>query len=640
MPSSDSIDSFTQHRADIFNRISAYLNAGDARSALATCETALNDAIEDVDLLTVAGVCAIQSHAPDAARNYWTRAVTMSDSAFQAAFNLGLLCAQQQHDELAITWFAWILERTAEFVLARIELARALARLGQHQSAIEQFEQILAVSPANAQIHAECGVSYASLREWERAKSHYERALILAPDDAATMSNLGIVFAAKKAFVDAERWHRNALALQPDNYATLANLALALEGQHRFEEAEAHHLAALALAPQVASLHSNLANMLTNCHRDSEAGKHYEAALQLAPGASSTWSNLGVLQSRLGNDTEAERCLRKAIELNPNYPMAKLNLAFLLLTQGRLREAWEWHEARYHPDLPDPDALLPILSGRQWQGESLVGKSLLIWPEQGLGDMLHFCRYVPQLKSSGARHVTLVCKTPLLRLMRTLQGVDEVLSLAEAELCPPTHDYWTFPMSLPLHCATGLENIPATLPYLHADAELVQAWGGRFPAHQPRIALMWRGNPNHSNDIYRSLPSFATLAPLWENKECSFISLQKDVSTEVLRSQFPNQAVTALGDQIEDFADTAAILVQCDLLITVDTAIAHLAGALNQACCLLLPARQTDWRWMRDREDSPWYPGCMKLFRQRANEDWAVTVERLAAALPDLLRTV
>lgn len=332
---------------------------------------------------------------------------------------------------------------------------------------------------------------------------------------------------------------------------------------------------------------------------------------------------------------DAERCYRDALRLAPGYAVARNNLAHVLLRMGRFEEGWQCFETRYDPAIKANQQSVPVpdLPFPQWRGEPLEGKSLLICPEQGFGDEIQFCRYVPQLKQRGAKRVSLICKTPLRPLFESLCGVDAVYP-DEDGVQIPVHDYWSFPLSLPLHCGTRtVADVPAELPYLHASAEHIEAWKPRLPPGRLRVGLVWKGDQRHSNDANRSLPNLGVLAPLWQVAGVSFVSLQKGAGEDEARRAPPGQPLTHLGSDIADFADAAAVISCLDLVICVDTAIAHLAGALARPCWVLLPWTGTDWRWLHQRSDSPWYPNAMRLFRQSRAGDWSDAIVNVAQAL-------
>lgn len=385
----------------------------------------------------------------------------------------------------------------------------------------------------------------------------------------------------------------------------------------------------VALDPSDAAACSNLGIALERLGHPDTAEAAYRQSLAHQPDAAGTHSNLGVLLTDLHREAEAEACFRQALALQPDFARARMNLGQLLLAQGRFTEGWPLHEGRLteHADPasgPDPIAAAGL---RHWQGEALAGKSIIVLPEQGLGDEIQFCRYLPWLKARGAAQVTLVCRPSQTALLQTLAGPDTVISQADALPRLAAHDYWTVLLSLPLHAGTTLETIPADVPYLHPDPARVARLAPLLAGDGLKVGLVWRGNPQHSNDAERSLPGLEVLAPLWAIPGVRFFSLQKDAGPLP-----PGLPLTDLAPVIADFADSAALLSRLDLLISIDSAPAHLAGALGVPCWLLLPARKTDWRWLRGRDDSPWYPG-MRLFRQTQRGDWREPVGKLVETL-------
>jgi hypothetical protein len=224
----------------------------------------------------------------------------------------------------------------------------------------------------------------------------------------------------------------------------------------------------------------------------------------------------------------------------------------------------------------------------------------------------------------------LLCSPSLKPLLETVACVDAVITDAASIA---SHDYWSFPLSLPLHFGTTINTIPNALPYLHALPERLEHWHDRLPNKGAKVGLVWKGSALHKNDAYRSLPGLTTLAPLWSVPGVTFVSLQKGQAEDEAVESAADQPLIHLGTDIVDFADTAAIVAQLDLVICVDTAIAHVAGALNKPCWALLPALGTDWRWLLERSDTPWYPGTMRLFRQAKPGDWTETIRDVTKAL-------
>ena len=428
-------------------------------------------------------------------------------------------------------------------------------------------------------------------------------------------------------FETAERSFRAGLEIDPNMAETWANLGYLLDQQGRLEQAEACYRSALEIAPDSAQVQLNLGALLTAQGRFEQAHAAYSEAISRHPAAPGGWSNLGVLYIGMKREAEAEFFLRKALELDPGFAKAQFNLAYLALRQGRFEEGWRGLEARdwYH-------GLSRHFSCPRWRGEALAGKSLVIGYEAGHGDVIQFCRYARLLKGQGAAHITLICHPALKALLATLDGVDRVLAFDE-DVPASGWDFWTPLLSLPYYCQTRADSIPAALPYLHAHANRVARWRALLPRGKLRVGLVWKGNPKFENDADRSLSHLSQLAPLAEVPGVHFISLQKGAGEDEGRHPPDRLALLHLGSDMEDFADAAAIITELDLVISVDTAMAHLAGALGIPCWLLLPDFMTDWRLQIERTDSPWYPGVMRLFRQRRRGDWSPVLADLAAAL-------
>jgi len=427
-------------------------------------------------------------------------------------------------------------------------------------------------------------------------------------------------------FSAAEACYLRALELQPWHAAARANLGYLKEQQGAAAEAEFHYRQAIALMPDHAQLHQNLGALLLKEKRFAESETAMRAAVALAEDSPSAWSQLGVLLACTHREEESEQCYRRALALEPGHARAEFNLSYLLLWQARFGEGWRMLDARWQFDRFPLSFDCPF-----WEGEPLDGKSIVLGLEAGHGDMIHFCRYAALLKERGAA-VSVVCHPALQRLFATLPGVDHVYALGET--LPGGSDYWTRPMRLPGLFGTEMSTIPAAVPYLHAEPEQVAHWRARLPQQGLRVGLAWRGNGNFENDADRSLPSLMTLAPL-AAVQAHFVSLQKGAGEAEALLPPAGMSLHPLGSQFADFADTAAVIANLDLVISVDTAVAHLAGAMGKPCWLLLPDYRCDWRWLKDRDDTPWYPG-MRLFRQPRGGGWAPVIAQVVAALREL----
>jgi Flp pilus assembly protein TadD len=431
---------------------------------------------------------------------------------------------------------------------------------------------------------------------------------------------------------DALHALRKATELLQDDADAFNNLSVVLTNQGQLNEAVSCCRRALEIRPDDFRAHNNLGNALNDLEQFDRAVTSYSRALKIKPDNAKAHNNLGTALLKLGRVEDATASYRRALQIKPDYADASSNLALALLFLGQYSEAWPLYETRYDPNKIEPLAFPPAVTFPQWQGESLAGKSLLIWPEQGLGDEIQFIRYIPMLKDRGVSHLTLVCKQPLKALFEEVQGVDKVISLSD--ITPlPYHDYWTFILSLPLNFKTTVETIPAKLPYLNVPSARLNRWREQLPKSGLKVGLVWKGNASHKNDHNRSLPGLATLAPLWSVPGVAFVSLQKGQGEDEAATPPDDQPILNLGSDVSDFADTAAIVDQLDLVICIDSAVAHLVGALSKPCWVLLPATNTDWRWFQERADSPWYPGVMRLFRQKKTGDWSATIIEVAQAL-------
>ena len=446
---------------------------------------------------------------------------------------------------------------------------------------------------------------------------------------------------------------RAAVALQPGLAEAHANLALALDRVGEDEAALAHYRRALALAPGRDAAWWNYGAFLERRKQYAQAEQAYREALRIDPASAPAWSNLGVLLDILRRTAEAEHAHRRAVALAPDWAHASVNLAECLLRQGRLDEAWRYFEARDWSK--DFAARVGI---PRWDGGPLHGRALLIGVEGGQGDMIQFCRYASELKRRGASMVGVLCHPGLQALLQRAEGIDHAIAVGPeggGRVPDVAWNLWCPAPSLPALCATRLESIPADLPYLHTEPARVAHWErelGREPGL--RVGLAWKGNPRFANDRERSLPGPQALAPLGGIPGVRLFSLQKDTGelgpgdreAGHARATAPHaepapehpQAppMRALGPGLRDFADTAAVLDGLELLISVDTAAAHLAGALARPCWVLLPHHKTDWRWLEGRADSPWYPGVMRLYRQGPGEDWSRVIADVARDLRSL----
>ncbi|MBV8889387.1 MAG: tetratricopeptide repeat protein [Alphaproteobacteria bacterium] len=526
-------------------------------------------------------------------------------------------------------------------------------RLGNADSAIDCLRRSLAGDAVPAAYHDDLGCAYFAAHRLEEAAASHRRALELDPECAAAHNNLGKTLRAQGLPAEACSCFRRALALVPDCADAHYNLGNALAALGDKAGAAERFRAALALRPDFADAHVNLGLMLFDAGDYAEAANCYCRALALDPGHAIAHNNLGNVQARRGDLIAATESLERAIRLGPGYIAPRINLGNVILERGAPETALACYESalRLAPDhveahqnlglvrllLGDfaggwpewrwPRPVPPRFVQPEWRGEPLGGAAILLHAEQGFGDILHFVRYVPLVAARGGR-VILEVPPELLCLLGGIEGAERVIACGE-----PLPDFaWHCSLlSLPLAFGTELSTIPARVPYIETPAP-----SGRILPPAPdrlRVGLVWAGRPQHNRDRYRSLP-LAALAPLGRVDGVSFHSLQKGEAAQQIAQHGPALRLDDLGDRLHDFTDTAAAIAGLDLVISVDTAVAHLAGALGKPVWLML-SWIPDWRWLMDREDSPWYPTA-RLFRQPAYGDWDGVVEQVGQALANL----
>ncbi len=557
------------------------------------------------------------------------RAVALRPEFPDAYFNIGkALCAQGRLQE-AVASLERALALKPDHVDAQINLGLALEGQGRADQAIARYGRALELRPDRSEAHFRLGMALQGQGRFEEAAASFERTLALEPNSTRAHLNLGNAMHRLGRLDEAVASFERVLALDPGHAIAHYNIGNVLKDRGRLAEAVASFERALALRPDYAPAHNNLGNVLHEQGRLDEALASYRRALALDPDHVGAHNNLGMVLQAQGRLDEAMASLERAIALKPDHPGAHFNLGLALLLHGDFERGtaeyeWRWQAKDHAPRLPSID--VPA-----WDGRPLPGQTLLLRAEQGLGDAIQFVRHAPLVRARCGR-VVLQCPAALVRLLATVAGVDEVTASAE----PPPGIAAHAPLLSLMHLlGTRLETIPAEVPYLAANPRRVAEFQEQVAAAAGlKVGLVWAGSPIHKNDRNRSL-GLAALAPLLAIEGVSFFSLQKGAAAEEVAASGLAGRLIDLGPELGDFADTAAAVSCLDLVIAVDTAVAHLAGALGKPVWTLLPFAP-DWRWMVDRADSPWYP-TMRLYRQPALDDWAGVLEKVAA---DLLRQV
>jgi tetratricopeptide (TPR) repeat protein len=568
----------------------------------------------------------------------------------------------------------------------------ALNALARPEDAIASFERAIALDEGFAQAHNNRAVLLSNLGRHEEALASYCTALALEPGNAGTLFNQANALKDLGRLDEAVAGYDRALALQPDLAPALCNRGIALHALKRHDEALASLDAALARAPGIAEAHLDRGSVLDDLKRHAEAIASYDSALAIRPDYAEALSNRGVALHALGRDDEALESFDRALTIRPDYAEALTHCGATLDALRRYDEALANYDraiairpdfadaygnrgTTYYnlkrldaaladfdralslrPDLPEVhwnQATARLVTGDYargfaeyewrwqretmasskrdfpqplWRGEEVDGKTVLLHSEQGYGDSIQFCRYAPALAARGAR-VILEVEAPLQRLMTTLDGGVEIIGRGSPL---PAFDTYCPLLSLPLAFGTRLDTVPSVAPYLHAQKDTAEAWQARLGVkRRPRIGLMWSGNPGHEHNRTRSMP-LRTLLPLLD-VDATFVSLQMEVGDDDAAVLRERGEIVHFGRELGDFAKTAGLVADLDLVITVDTSAAHLAAALGRPTWILL-SFIADWRWLLDRETSPWYPTA-RLFRQDESRSYEGVIARVREAL-------
>ncbi|MGH7102672.1 MAG: tetratricopeptide repeat protein [Acetobacteraceae bacterium] len=494
------------------------------------------------------------------------------------------------------------------------DLGVVLMRLGRYAEAESCLRDTIALDPTHARAHNNLASVVEILGDLEGAELHFHEAIGLEPELAEAHANLGALLSRLGRPVEAEASLRQALTLAPDFPEALNTLGTVLTARRDRAGAEASFRRAITLDPLYPAARNNLAVLLNEQGRFALALAEASEVLQRKPRDTAAETNCGNALVALGRSSEAEGHYRRALQIAPDEAETHYNLGLALLLDGRFRAGWaeyEWRSLRR-------GARTRLLPAPLWSGEPLGRRVLLVHAEQGFGDTIQFCRFIPLL--DGDR-VALEVPRPLVRLVATLPGIESVI--ASGDPLPP-FDVHCPMLSLPHRIGTTLETIPRSVPYLIAAPGSVAIWHGRLGgARGLKVGLAWAGNPDYPADRRRSIEP-TLLRALLETPGATFISLQPGAPPA-------GMPILTFPDEIRDFADTAALVAALDLVISVDTAAVHLAGALGKPVWLL-NRFDTCWRWLRERTDSPWYP-TLRQFRQSQPGDWPGVMAAVEAAL-------
>ncbi len=577
-----------------------------------------------VDALYLSSVIALQTRRFERAVTLSSAAVRLNPRAAPAYVNRGIALEELGRLEEALTSYEQAIQAKPDYVEAYANLGLVLQALKRFDTALASYDRAIRLRPDLAELHSNRGLVLNALHRLDDSLASFDRALRLNPNFAEAHSNRGLVLEKLKRPDDAVRSYERAIQADPNYADAYLNRGKAQQSLKRYVDAVQSYDKAIALNPAFAEAYYARGTALHDMERQDETIDSYDKAIALNSGHAEAYSNRGLALEELRRLDEAIENYDRAIRLNPDFVDIRWNKSMAVLTLGRLEEGWQLYEWRKKKGVPIANHACPQPA---WTGaEDIAGRTVFLYWEQGFGDTLHFCRYARMVAATGAR-VVMSVQDRLVRLLKQWEPGIEIVGSRDA---PPSYDFHAALMSLPLAFGTTLETIPSEDRYLRADPALVLAWGPRLPAKaRPRIGFVWNGNAAHENDRNRSM-ALTDMLPLL-SFGADWVCLQKN-DTESERTLLrQSNAITFLGDEQRDFADTAAIIEHLDLVISVDTAVAHLAGAMGKPVWIVL-SYVHDWRWLLERRDTPWYPAT-SLYRQPTRGDWPSVIEQIKADL-------
>ncbi|WP_353431994.1 tetratricopeptide repeat protein [Polynucleobacter sp. MWH-UH23A] len=612
---------------------------GELESARKIYEEILKVDPQCFDAIQLLGVVFLQKNAFSDALSYFDRALKVNNQQASVWSNRGMALKGLERFDEGLNSVETAIELDPNFAESFYNKANILAKIGKSNEAIIALEKFNSLCPNHHLGFFIKGNLLNSTGKLLEAINAYETAILIKPDFFEAMNNLGL------CLVDLDNpdigltYFEKALKLQPKFFECLGNKGVALEKMGQYKEAIECYDAALAINPKFLQAYQNKGVALEKLEEVEDAIKCYDKAISIDPNYAGAYFNRAYAAERLLRFEQSLADYNKAIELDPTKVDVFWNRALLLLCSGDFERGWKEYENRFHLKRAVFSYDRAKLKNFEWRGPSqnLTNKTILLRAEQGLGDTIQFCRYVKTLNTMGA-NVVLEVQPPLEKLLENLDGLAQIVSTGQPV---PRFDYYCNLMSLPFLLGNGIENIPSEIPYLKADPLKVQAWKQKLgPVNAKRVGLVWSGGfrpdqpelwpLNRRRNIELSkLKNFKT-------EGIEFHSLQKGELPEselvVLHLQnWDGPRIINHADSLNDFTDTAALIENLDLVISVDTSTAHLAGALGKPVWLM-NRFDTCWRWLLDREDSPWYP-TFKIYRQPKPHDWESVVNRIAEDL-------
>jgi len=574
-----------------------------------------------------------QSGRIQEARAIYEKILEIDRDHSDALHLLGFAAHQTGNNAAACDLISRAVRIHPEYPFYHNSLGLVLKDQGKFEEAIACYRKALELQPDMTEAYNNLGVLFQGCSRFEESIACYEKALAKNPDSAELHNNLGNSLRDLHRFEEALLSYKKALKIKADYAEAFFNMGTTYQELNQLNDAVACYQKALDLRPDYAEAAYNMGNAYHGLDQLSEALCSYEKAVNINPSYTDALDNMGKVYEDMGRIDDAISCYDRSLKLKPESADTRFDRSLLLLLKGDLLEGFKEYEWRFlhsgwkrtYPHRFDKP---------RWDGLPFKGKRLFVHAEQGLGDTIQFARYLPMVKDLGGKLIFEV-KKPLLKLFLDFPGIDE-LRLASSTIDPiPDFDLYIPLLSIPRLVETTLTTIPSQVPYIYADSQKVKLWQTRFGGGGFKVGIVWAGSPTNNDDRNRSC-ELENFFLLFQIPGIKIYGLQKGEAIAQLGRLPKGMVVTSLGEEFEDFSDTAAVIENLDLVISVDTACAHLAGAMGKDVWTLLPFAP-DWRWLMHRTDTPWYP-TMRLFRQPDRGNWKTVFQTVAQELRNLVQ--
>lgn len=611
---------------ELLNKGRLFHQKGDLKEALAIYQQILDVEPNHLDALQLAGSIAGQTKCYVLAIELLSKAVQVNPKHVHTFFNLGIAYQALNQFESAISSYDSAIKLKPDFANAYFNHGNASMAIYNFRDAVASYEKFISLKPDFAVAYFNLANALRALNEMDAAIISYDKAIRIMPNFPSAYINKGLALYALEKFKLALASYDEAIKLMPEFAEAYYNRGNALKKLNQFDAAVASYDKAINFKPDCVEAYSNKGVALDDSKQSDAAIASYNIAISVNPSYVEAYSNRGIAEVKLQKFDAAIESYDQAININPNYADAYWNKSALKILLGEYEEGWRLWEWRWKAK--ELASYVRNFTQPLWLGQSSIkDQAILIHAEQGLGDSIQFCRYIAMLEALAPKEIILEVPKALMLLLSSLKNQ---VTFIEQGHATPEFDLHCPMMSLPHAFKTIVATIPADIPYLFSEESKAKRWQDKLgPITKPRIGLVWSGSTTHKNDHNRSL-LLKQLTPLFD-LPFEFHSLQKEIRPNDLEALNTLKQVHQHQDALSDFTDTAALIENMDLVISVDTSVAHLAGAMGKEVFILLPFAP-DYRWMLDRSDSPWYPTA-SLFRQPEIDDWYSVIDKVRLAL-------